>query len=338
MYLEESVRGFRDILSYGLVDRFQYSFLDSDRKIRSTKAKIDVVKKSPRVLVDALTIILISLICVSLFGTSSNAAGGASTISTLGAFALASQRLIPGIQQMFVSWSAMKSGYFSVLDVLDTIDLLSAEPNISVEDQVKDVINFRSIKLSNVTHKYEVKPVFSDISFEVSNGDKVLICGPSGSGKSTLLDIIAGIRTPSSGFMEIKDDEVSLFRSSSVSFVSQYPVLLRGSVIENITCFAEQIDERKLNLLLTDLNIDLNLLNAKRVDLLSGGQRQRVALARALYRDPSILLLDECTSAIEQSTSTNIFHSLLNNRNMTIIAISHDPKIQDLFEKKINLR
>lgn len=337
MYLEESVRGFRDILSYGLVDRFQYSFLESDRKIRDTKAKIDVVKKSPRVLVDALTIIFICLICVFLFRTSSNVPGGASIISTLGAFALASQRLIPGIQQMFVSWSAMKSGYFSVLDVLDTIDLLDAEPNISAKDQVKDVINFRNIKLSKVTHKYEAKPVFSDISFEVNNGDKVLICGPSGSGKSTLLDIIAGIRTPSSGFLEISD-EVSLFRSSSVSFVSQHPVLLRGTVIENITCFAEEIDERKLNLLLTDLNIDSNLLNEKRVDLLSGGQRQRVALARALYRDPSILLLDECTSAIEQNTSTNIFHSLLNNRNMTIIAISHDPKIQDLFEKKINLK
>jgi putative ABC transport system ATP-binding protein len=191
------------------------------------------------------------------------------------------------------------------------------------------------------------------VSFEVEKGDYVAIIGPSGSGKSTLMNLIGCLDTPSQGeyhinsklVSDMEDDELARIRNKEVGFVFQtFNLLARATALHNVELpliyagiSSGERHERAQKALAA---VDLADRVTHRPNELSGGQRQRVAIARALVNNPSILLADEPTGALDTATSIdimNLFERLYEQGN-TIIVVTHEPDIAARASRVISIR
>ncbi len=182
----------------------------------------------------------------------------------------------------------------------------------------------------------------SGVDIEIRKGEYVAIMGPSGSGKSTLMNLIGCLDSPTRGLYylngtlvsEMTDDELARIRNKEIGFVFQtFNLLPRATALHNV----------ELPLIYAGLSSDVRVDKAKRalhaVDLekrmlhkpneLSGGQRQRVAVARALVNNPSILLADEPTGALDTATGNDIMalFERLHEQGNTIVLVTHEHDI-----------
>lgn len=177
-----------------------------------------------------------------------------------------------------------------------------------------------------------------DMNFSINEGEFVAIMGESGSGKSTLLNIIATFDTPTEGSVILngqdlnllKNKQVAKFRRDSLGFVFQdFNVLHTMSNKDNILMplvlsnMKPNVMEERLSRLAPKLGISEHL--EKFPNQISGGQQQRVAIARALISNPSLLLADEPTGALDSKTSTDIMNLFqdINKDNQTILMVTH---------------
>ena len=184
-----------------------------------------------------------------------------------------------------------------------------------------------------------VVPVLKDVSFSVDAGAFVSIMGRSGSGKSTLMNIIGCLDRPTSGtylfngedVSAMSDDELSDLRNRGVGFIfQQFNLLPRDTALENVELplvYANvPAQERKARALEALERVDL----ADRAEFLptqlSGGQKQRVAIARAIVNNPSILLADEPTGALDSRSGEQLMELCcdLNRQGMSIVMITHE--------------
>lgn len=191
------------------------------------------------------------------------------------------------------------------------------------------------------------------VSFEVEKGDYLAIIGPSGSGKSTLMNLIGCLDSPSQGqywingqqVSKMTDDELARIRNKEIGFVFQtFNLLSRATALHNVELpliyaglRAEERHERAKQSL---ESVELGERVFHRPNELSGGQRQRVAIARALVNNPSILLADEPTGALDTKTSYEImalFEKLHSGGN-TIIVVTHEPDIAERAHRVITIR
>jgi len=192
-----------------------------------------------------------------------------------------------------------------------------------------------------------------DINLKISKGEFIAIEGPSGSGKSTLLNLIGCIDTPSSGRVMISGEDVSnlkerdltKIRLLKIGFIFQLFYLIPTlNARENIELPMREAkvprNERKIRV--DKLLGIVGLLNRAKhyPNQLSGGERQRIAIARALANEPAILLADEPTGEIDRPTSNRIigiFKQLVKETNLTIILVTHDPKVAAQAQRRITI-
>ena len=184
-----------------------------------------------------------------------------------------------------------------------------------------------------------VVPVLKDVSFSVDEGEFVSIMGRSGSGKSTLMNIIGCLDRPTSGtylfngedVSAMSDDELSDLRNRGVGFIfQQFNLLPRDTALENVELplvyanvpAAEREQRAREALERVDLADRADFLPTQ----LSGGQKQRVAVARAIVNNPSILLADEPTGALDSKSGEQLMDLFcdLNSQGMSIIMITHE--------------
>ena len=203
------------------------------------------------------------------------------------------------------------------------------------------VLNLQHIFKNYYQEKLEV-PVLKDINFTVEEGEYVAIMGPSGSGKTTLMNIIGCLDKPTSGtyllegqdVQKLNDKELSDLRLSSIGFVFQsFHLMPRETALENVALPLSYTNAKKKE------RIEPATKALERVGLgdrltfrptqLSGGQKQRVAIARAMVNNPRILLADEPTGALDTKSGEQIMElfSKLNQEGVTLIMITHDPKV-----------
>ena len=180
------------------------------------------------------------------------------------------------------------------------------------------------------------------LDLTVSRGEFVAVCGPSGCGKSTLLNVIAGLEAPDEGTARIGDDEVTgrsedqlaHLRRRHIGMVFQFYNLLDELSVEQNIALPAMLGGRKRKAAEARARDLLGLLGlAERAgsspSVLSGGQRQRLAIARALANDPTLLLADEPTGALDSEGSGEIvaLFRRLNRHGQTIILVTHDPNV-----------
>jgi putative ABC transport system ATP-binding protein len=191
------------------------------------------------------------------------------------------------------------------------------------------------------------------VDFEMRPGEFVAVMGPSGCGKSTLLNLVAGLDTPSDGDVIVageslvgKDEnELAKMRRAHIGIVFQFFNLLEGmSVLENVTLPAviagtprRQAETRARDLL------DLLGLVDKAKDapgVLSGGQRQRLAIARALANQPTLVLADEPTGALDSEGGREVLELFrrLHAGGQAILLVTHDRDVADAADRIVHMR
>jgi putative ABC transport system ATP-binding protein len=193
----------------------------------------------------------------------------------------------------------------------------------------------------------------SGVDIEIHRGEYVAIMGPSGSGKSTLMNLIGCLDTPTKGLYYLngnqvsamEDDELAQIRNKEIGFVFQtFNLLARASALHNVELpliyagipSAARIEKAKAALKAVDLEARMH----HKPNELSGGQRQRVAVARALVNNPSILLADEPTGALDSVTGNEImglFEHLWQQGN-TIVLVTHEADIAMRAHRVIHIR
>ena len=186
------------------------------------------------------------------------------------------------------------------------------------------------------------------ISFDINEGEFVVILGPSGAGKSTLLNIIGGMDNASEGSINVfgkeivglNEDELTKYRREDIGFVFQFYNLIPNlTVLENVE-LAEQIVKQPKDaieiLKLVGLENRLNNFPSQ----ISGGEQQRVAIARAIAKNPKLLLCDEPTGALDYKTGKNILTILKKysvDEKKTVIIITHNSSIAEAADKVIEI-
>ncbi|MEZ5346052.1 MAG: ABC transporter ATP-binding protein [Pyrinomonadaceae bacterium] len=192
-----------------------------------------------------------------------------------------------------------------------------------------------------------------DVSFDVRQGEYLAIIGPSGSGKSTLMNLIGCLDSPTQGeywingeqVAEMSDDELARIRNKEIGFVFQtFNLLSRATALHNVELpliyAGISSSERHKKAVEALTSVELADRVTHRPNELSGGQRQRVAIARALVNDPSILLADEPTGALDTTTSAEIMtlFERLHSEGNTIIIVTHEMEVAERAHRVITIR
>ena len=180
------------------------------------------------------------------------------------------------------------------------------------------------------------------VSLSIDRGEFVAIVGKSGSGKSTLMNIIGALDVPTEGeyilggedVSEMSDDQLAQIRNKMIGFIfQQYNLLPKLNLLENVELpllyAGVSVQERKERALKSLAKVGLEEKWKNLPNQLSGGQQQRVSIARALAGDPSLILADEPTGALDSRTSREVLNFLrqLNEEGNTIVMITHDNSI-----------
>lgn len=194
------------------------------------------------------------------------------------------------------------------------------------------------IELSNVSLKYESKPILKNVNFSLGNGEFVYLIGPTGTGKSSFLKLLYKDVEPDEGTIRVADFELNTLNEKKVPFLRRslgivfqdFQLLPDRNVYDNVA-FAMHVVGAKSSLIKQRVLEVLQMvgLSQKRHEMpndLSGGEQQRVVIARALANEPRIMLADEPTGNLDPFATIEIMNLLktINNRGMAILMVTHN--------------
>lgn len=271
----------------------------------------------------------------------------------IGLFALAVYRVLPGLIRSTGFLFLMKGNSFAS-EFLN--DLEAEQKEIKVVEQqslsFREVISIRSLSFS---YDKEVE-VLKNVSLDIHKGDFIGFRGESGSGKSTLFHLLLGFLQPNAGGIYVDDVLLSADRleswRSKIGYVSQQLFMIEGTLLDNITMGVDgaNIDRERaweairlasLDHFIKTLPQGLDTPIGEGGCLLSGGQRQRLGIARALYKQAEILMFDEATSSLDETTEHAINDAIVRLSEecpgLTLLVISHRSESLAVCRKVIDL-
>lgn len=241
-------------------------------------------------------------------------------------------QLVQNIQSPFSGLSTILPKYYQMLA---SVDRFLSIKTIALESKASISIEpFDSILFDHVSFSYDDKPVLSHLSFQIHANQLVWIKGQSGIGKTTLLKLLLGYIIPTSGTIQLIKDKNILVSPNTrpyFKYVPQSPFILNDTIYENLT-FKQPVDKDfviKACIQANFYEVVESLPNGFDTRLgeqgvgLSLGQLQRLSIARALIKESPILLLDEITSSLDQSSANAIFDTIASLKDKTIIMVSH---------------
>ena len=212
------------------------------------------------------------------------------------------------------------------------------------------------IALTTITKKYQIANlesiVLKNVSLAVNEGDMLAIVGASGSGKSTLMNIIGLLDKADGGeyflggqnVAGLNDDQLAMLRNERIGFVfQQFNLLPRFTAEQNVALpltyrtMSKELIKRRVSEVLA--RVGMQSFGAHRPTQLSGGQQQRVAIARALVGEPTVILADEPTGALDSKTGKDIMKLFLalHAEGRTIILVTHDEQVAACCNRRITL-
>ncbi|WP_292604386.1 ABC transporter ATP-binding protein [Methanobrevibacter sp. UBA212] len=210
------------------------------------------------------------------------------------------------------------------------------------------IIEFKNVDKIYKTGDHVLKAM-DNVNFTIDEGEFVVILGPSGAGKSTLLNLLGGLDTVTSGQIivnnhhveEFNDDELTGYRAENVGFIFQFYNLIPNlTALENVELMRDIVDVDINGLEVLDsvgLKNHANQFPAQ----LSGGEQQRVSIARAVAKQPTMLLCDEPTGALDSNTGVlilNLLQHMSNDKGTTVIIVTHNAILAEAADKVIRIK
>ncbi len=334
--LQEGLGAIRDVLLDGKQDVYCDIYGKSIVQLQRSSGENIYINHAPRFAMESLGIGMIAIFVLFL---SRNPEGIAVELPMLGMLALGAQRLLPIMQQMYVSWSSVLGSKGTLVDVLELLDqpfpfdVNQPEP---VPLRLKNEICFTEISFR---YKQTAPWVLEDINLLIPKGSRIGFIGSTGSGKSTLLDLLMGLLEPTQGKIVIDGTQLTITNQrawqQTIAHVPQSIFLADSTIAQNIALGTplDQIDLKRVQVAAAQARISefiesrpegYNALVGERGVRLSGGQRQRIGIARALYKQANVLVFDEATSALDNDTEESVMEAIEGLSNdLTIFIVAH---------------
>lgn len=262
-------------------------------------------------------------------------------------------QLVNQLQMPFVNLSGVLPQYVAMVasaDRLMELESIQGEPAPSTESREQLYTQMQAIRAENLSFSYGRDRILEDASFSLPKGAFAVITGPSGIGKSTLLKLLLGVFRPENGelYLDASGINTPLDRSTRklFSYVPQGNLLLSGSLRENLTIVKPEASEEEIRQalwvsameeFLEQLPQGLDTVLGESGAGLSEGQAQRLAIARAILGGAPILLLDECTSALDEKTEKKVLQRIRALPNRTTIAVTHRAAAVELCDWRLEV-
>ncbi len=347
------MRNYREVVLENNQNFYLRKFQTSSSKQKYAMVRNNFYSSVFKFVIEGFSLIAFSMLTLFFFFNSTSN----SSLTLIGVSALALQKILPLINQIFQSWSGINSHIEQVEKVIFNIHAesikVSNHKNINILTYKKKT-EFVSLELKNVTYMEDKnKKIFNKLNLKINKGEKIAIIGKSGSGKTTLVEILMGLLDPQEGELllngEMVRKEEKQKLQNNFAYVYQNMFIGENSIRKGITAERQDINlnennykkaikisevESIIDEVLERDNRDIGEYGSK----ISGGQMQRIALARAIYRDKNIIIFDEATNALDKDLEDKVLRNIVQNlQNKTIIFITHNNTALNYCDRVINL-
>jgi ABC-type bacteriocin/lantibiotic exporter with double-glycine peptidase domain len=334
--LQEGLGGIRNVIIDGTQAAYCNVYRHSDLPLRRATANVQIISSSPRFVIEAFGMVLISALAYAMVG---RPGGIASAVPVLGALAIGAQRLLPLLQQAYFSVTSMLGAQASLSAALDLLD--QPLPEHANAPPAAHIAFKKKITLHQVAFRYtsDTPWVLRGIDFDIPKGSRIGFMGTTGSGKTTLLDLVMGLLHPVTGQLEVDGVVINVKNNrawqSHIAHVPQAIFLADATIAENIAFGVprDQIDYDRVRQAARKARIAQDIdswsrrystVVGERGVRLSGGQRQRIGIARALYKDADVIVFDEATSALDIETESAVMEAIENlGKEVTVLIVAH---------------
>lgn len=315
-----------------------------EREVRQLKKQQVIEKAAKQVLIDSREPFIVVFLSVGLYVAIERVGV---EVSILAGLALIFHRLINSVGQ----FQSLYQGIVSLVPMYQSFAAIleAAQSNHEGSTGQRSYPTMsRAIELRDVSFCYDGQtPTLKNVSLEIPAGQITLLMGPSGAGKTTILDIVCGLYEPSSG--EVCLDGIPLRSGplrdyrAQIGYVAQDSVLFYDTIRNNLALGDKNISEASIKEALVSANA-WGFVSAlpNGVDQIvgddgmsfSGGEKQRLALARALVREPTLLILDEATTALDPENEQEIIDVLRALKGkITMLGVSHQPALKTIADR-----
>ncbi len=348
VYLAVTTKAWKEIVQTFLVIK-DLRILGREKKVfnhfchlREQLYDVEVVQKFtqqlPRYFLEIVFSIAALLFCLFIFKIQTG--NVATHMALLGVVGVAFVRLIPSVNRILSTLQIVRANVPAVDALKQQIPVQEEVPQQAMQNDIAEIpIEDKGLILKQVSFTYPNRenPALHNIDLAIRWGESIGLVGESGSGKSTLIDIILGLLPPTTGQVLLDGKAISrniLAWRQKIGYVPQNIYLCDDTVLNNIALglSKDEINEDALFKAIKLSNIEklieslpegLNTIVGEQGVQLSGGQRQCIGIARALYHDPSVLILDEATSSLDNESERRIsdmFEKLYREKTLIIVA------------------
>jgi ABC-type multidrug transport system fused ATPase/permease subunit len=329
--------GIKEVKLLGREDAYLRRFRDPSLRFSQHQAVVRTVSVIPRYLIEAIGFGAILALAISMIAVGDDLG---KVLPVLGLYAFAGYRLLPAVQNLYASFANLRFGIPATEALYDDLQGLAGGAAATTHGAERITLD-QTISWRSVTFHYPEarEAALEDVTLDIPARSIVAFVGETGAGKTTAVDLILGLLSPTEGEILIDgtplEDRVLRSWQNSIGYVPQHIYLADDTVLANIAFGvpAAEIDEaaaeraarlaRLHDFISNRLPRGYRTIVGERGVRLSGGQRQRLGIARALYNDPSVLVFDEATSAVDTITEQEVMsalHSLAPNKTLILVA------------------
>lgn len=334
--LQEALSGIRDVKLLGREDTVADAYAESRHELARVTWVFGTLTELPRVVLETVFLVF----TLGFFALTLVLENSASmTVSLVGLFAYAGLRVQPSLHRIVSGVNNLRFSSAAIDDLeRDLARVARLAPSPPRERAPMGLA--RALRVESVSFRYPGadRDALSDVDLTIRQGEAIGICGPTGSGKTTFVDIVAGLLEPTTGRVTVDGRDIHedlRAWQDSLGVVSQTVFLSDDTLRRNIAFGVDEdeIDDEavaravrlaQLDEMVAALPLGLRTVVGERGVRISGGQRQRVAIARTLYHRPPVLVFDEGTSALDNTTEGELIEALQTLRGeCTILLVAH---------------
>ncbi len=341
-FLREGVSGFLEVLFHGKAREF----CDEIDQIMAHTGRLKVKLEIFGIAVQPVIVAFGMLFVLGVIGYFVFFDSPGRVFPALAFFVAGGLRLLPAVQSVYKTMHSVSHTTYQFHLVMGDLEKAQrrreSDQKLGLVEGQKVVLE-KGVRFENVSYGYQgqAQQAVQNISLDIPAGKVVALCGRSGSGKTTLARLLGGLLLPSEGAVTVDGVDIKVDKSfcrgwqTSIGYMTQNPYFMDDTVAANVSfeLRAEAIDREKVWEVLRIAQLDdfvkalpggLDEMIGEEAQKISGGQMQRISVARALYRDATLLLLDETTSFLDAVTEKKIIDNVLSMRGKkTIVIIAH---------------